>query len=80
MPTTDPTFTYIAYLFFFFICLSMKDNLKHQRQSLMQQQKIANQGIFYTLPVPINNHDLFEKRNTLLSTEIFENTCNSGRI
>ena len=42
--------------------------------------KAANQGLFYPLTVPINNNFLFEKRNSLFSTEISKNTRNSGRV
>ena len=54
MSTKDPTFTYFTYLFFF-IYLPMKDHVKHQRRSFLQQQKAANQDLFYPLTVPISN-------------------------
>ena len=67
-------------IFSFFIYLPIKAHVKHQSRSLLQQQKAAGQGLFYPLTVPINNNTHFEKRNALFSSEIFKNTCNSGRV
>ena len=58
----------------FFIYLSIKHHVKHQRQSFLQQQKATNQVLFYPLTIPISNNALFEKRNVLFSTEILKKT------
>ena len=65
---------------FFFIYLPIKAHVKYQRRSLLNQQNAANQGLFYSLTVPINNNTYFEKRNALFSKEIFQNTCKSRRV
>ena len=64
----------------FLIYLSIKDHVEYQRRSFLQQQKAANQGLFYLLTVPLSSNALFEKRNVLFSTKISKNTCNSGRV
>ena len=64
----------------FFIYLPIKDHMKHQKQNFSQQQKAANQSLFYPLTVPLSNNALFQKRNALFSTEISKNICNSGRV
>ena len=60
MSTTDPTFAYLTSLFFL-IYMPIKDNLKNQRQSFLQQQKAANYDLFYQLTVLISNNALVEK-------------------
>ena len=64
----------------FFVYLPIKAHVKYQRRSLLNQQNAANQGLFYSLTVPINNNTYFEKRNALFSKEIFQNTCKSRRV
>ena len=64
----------------FFIYLLIKDHVKHQGRSFLQQQKVTYQGLFYPFTVLISNNVLFKKRNALLSTEISKNTCNSASI
>ena len=64
----------------FFIYLLIRDHVKHQRRSFLQEQKAANQCLFYPFTVLISNNALFKKWNALLSTEISKNTWNSGRV
>ena len=52
---------YLSLLFFYLLTGPVKDHVKYQRRKLLQQQKAANQDLFYPLAVPISNNGLFEK-------------------
>ena len=67
MSTTDSTFAYLTSLFFL-IYMPIKDNLKNQRQSFLQQQKPANYDLFYQLTVLISNNALVEITHSLLKS------------
>ena len=79
MLTTDPTFAYFTYLFYFYL-LPVEDKVKDQRWRFSQQQKAVNQVLFYLLTVPISNNVLFSKRNALFCTKISKNAYNLGGV
>ena len=64
----------------FFIYLLMKDHVKYQRRIFLQQQKTANQGLFYPMTVPISNNALFEKRNTYWNLQKTHTTLGEYRF
>ena len=60
MSTTDPTFAYITYLFFFYLIADEGPRVT-SKTMLFSANKATNQGLLYSFMVPISNNSLFEK-------------------